>query len=141
MFGGMLGWFEKLVVRSKESGASQTENQSPDRPPAESSADSAAGKGEPTQPGANRTDPAAPEDRTSVPVMIEILKILSRIEYGLEVEQIAESLAISLEDALANCAALDQEALIHHHEGLQQWFIGQRGLDFLRLNNDLEPKP
>ncbi len=137
----MLGWFEKLVVRTKESGASQTEKPSLDLAPAESSANSAAAKGEPVQPGATRPDPAKPQDRTSVPVMIEILKILSRIEYGLEVEQIAESLSISLEDALANCAALDQEALIHHHEGLQQWFIGQRGLDFLRLNNDLEPKP
>lgn len=136
----MPGWFEKWVSPSKGSEVSPAENQSPDRPLAKSSADATDGKGDPSQSGEHCTDPAKPVDRTSVPIMIEILKMLSRIEYGLEVEQIAESLAISPEDALANCAALDEEALIHHHEGLKEWFIGQRGLDFLRLNNDLESK-
>lgn len=81
-----------------------------------------------------------PDDSTSVAVMLEILKLLARIEYGLDVAQIAESLAISPEDTLVNCVALDEEALIHHHEELKEWFIGQRGLDFLRLNNDLDSK-
>lgn len=136
----MPGWFEKWVARSKGFKASQTGDQSPYRSSAEATAASADEKGEPAQTSATRADPAKPEDRVKVPVMIDILKMLSRIEYGVEVEQIAESLAISPEDALANCAALDEDALIHHHEGLKEWFIGQRGLDFLRLNNDLEPK-
>ena len=44
------------------------------------------------------------------------------------------SLEISPEDALANCHVLEQEMFVHHNDEHAQWFIGQRGLEFLRLH-------
>jgi predicted transcriptional regulator len=66
--------------------------------------------------------------------MIEILTLLARIEYGLDEKEIASSLEISPVVVLANCHALEQEMFVHHNDELAQWFIGQRGIEFLRLN-------
>jgi DNA-binding IclR family transcriptional regulator len=66
--------------------------------------------------------------------MIEILRLLERIEYGLDEQEIATSLAITAEEALANCQVLEQEMFVHHNDEHGQWFIGQRGLEFLRLH-------
>ena len=82
--------------------------------------------------------PDTPEDLTSVPVMIEILKLLARIEYGVDEVQIADALAVSQANVIANCEALEKEVLIHHHEGSAEWFIGQRGLQFLQLHGNLD---
>ena len=145
----MFGWFGKWIAGFRTSEALQNEIRYPDRTTTElkNYDRELERKMESAQPEAELvriaklTDrPAKSEDLTSVPIMVEILKLLARIEYGLDVEQIAISLVISAEDALTNCDALDREALIHHHEGLAEWFIGQRGLEFLRLNGDLESK-
>jgi len=69
--------------------------------------------------------------------MFEILKLLAQIEYGIDVEQIATSLSLTPEDTAANCEALEQEMFVHHHAELGEWFIAQRGLEFLRLNGQL----
>ena len=149
IFDAMFGWFGKWIAGFRTSETLQNEIRHPDRTTTELKDHDRAleRKMESAKPEAERVgigiltnSPAKAEDLTSVPIMVEILKLLARIEYGLDVEQIAISLAISPEDALANCDALDREALIHHHEGLAEWFIGQRGLEFLRLNGDLESK-
>ena len=145
IFGDMRGWLEKLRARMKISeeptdgkqsaDESRTDLRNQDGVRDEKSED-ATSANERLGSGTVDGEPPKPGDGTSVPVMVEILKLLARIEYGLDVEQIANSLAISQEDARANCDALEQEMFVHHHESAEEWFIGQRGLEFLRLNGE-----
>ena len=127
----MSGWLEKLRMKLGSSEPGQSVLPQPDgadpSPP-----DASPGSG-PAGP-----DPNKPEDLTDVTIMIEILKLLARIEYGVDEVQVADALAVSQAYVLANCRALEDEVLIHQHGTSADWFIGQRGLDFLRLHGHLE---
>jgi len=127
----MFEWFGKLRPRPEDSQATPAGTAPVDLP--KDQAGGAHAEGGASGPG----EPPA-ESRTSVHCMLEILKLLERIEYGLDEQEIAEALAISPDDVLANCAALEDEMVIHHHEDLANWFIGQRGLEFLRLHGNSE---
>ncbi len=124
----MFGSLGKLLAKLKASEASTGE-----APPVDPPREELKGAGG-EQAGQAEAAPAEPEDLASVPAMIEILTLLSRIEYGLDEKEIASSLEISPVVALANCHVLEQEMFVHHNDELGQWFIGQRGLEFLRLN-------
>ena len=127
----MFEWFGKRRPRPEDSAATPGEIAPADR---------SNGQGGEPPAGAGVAGPgeSAAESRTSVPCMLEILRLLARIEYGLDEQEIAEALVISADDVLANCAALEDEMFIHHHEDLAKWFIGQRGLEFLRLHGNSE---
>lgn len=120
----MAGWFEKLMARAKGPRAPRNEDLAVEvaRPGPRESAAAA---------------PPPPEGPVNAVTMFEILKLLAQIEYGIDVAQIATSLALSPEDAQANCEALEQEMFVHHHGDLGEWFIAQRGLEFLRLNGQV----
>jgi hypothetical protein len=141
----MFGSFEKFLGWFRTSGALQGENQKVNlsKTGLGNSQRELDGEIKDAQPERERlgseklsNSAAQPDALTSVPIMLEILKLLARIEYGLDEQQIAEALAISAEVVLANCDALEQEMFIHHHDTLAEWFIGQRGLVFLRLHGD-----
>jgi hypothetical protein len=124
----MFGSLGKLLAKLKASDASAGEVSQVVPTPEESTG--AVGGPE----GKVEAGSAEPEDLASVPAMIEILTLLARIEYGLDEKEIASSLEISPVVVLANCHALEQEMFVHHNDELAQWFIGQRGIEFLRLN-------
>ncbi len=139
MLGKLLAWLKMSEAPKDEQrhDRSGVESKDGSRDPEGAAGDA---ESEAVQPGSEALShsPTRPEDRTSVPIMVEILKLLSRIEYGMDEEQIANALAISEEDARANCDALEQEMFVHHHDTLAEWFIWQRGLEFLRLHGHLE---
>jgi hypothetical protein len=132
----MFGKIGELLARLKTSEASK--DGSPEMDPSKSAAKDANREVERSGSAAPKDDAVESESATNAPVMFEILKLLSRIEYGMDVEQIATALAISPTAVRANCDALEQEMFVHHHGPLEEWFIGQRGLEFLRLNGSVE---
>ena len=123
----MRKWLEKLQakLRASEGDADGNAQPVPATPGPEESQPA---------PGPGGHDSGPPVDPTDPTIMLEILKTLSRIEYGLDEQELAEALGISAELVLANCQALEEEMFVHHHGELAKWFIGQRGLEFLRLN-------
>jgi hypothetical protein len=138
----MAGWFGKLIASLGMSQVPGNEHAASE-PAATESPGETKGAGTATESAAAENDanrPTKSDDGTSLAVMVEVLRLLSRIEYGLDEEQMALSLAISPEEVLANCQVLEEEMFIHHHEDLKEWFIGQRGLEFLRLNADSDSK-
>jgi hypothetical protein len=145
IYGAMFEWFGKMLTRLGSTSSQQSDVQQTNQLNTATEDGQHKLEGKPADTQAERNtlgsenlgrSAASPEGPTSVPIMLEILKLLSRIEYGLDEQQIAEALAISAEVVLANCQALEQEMLIHHHDTLAEWFIGQRGLVFLRLHSD-----